>query len=225
MKNFLKQLLIGAIAGFIAVTVYLLIPFNEWTFPIRTVIIILYVIVLVSFLYCLIVANKIKHLAQQNLVGDAEDEAEEFINKKMFDYSFSNNTGATLAILGLSLAVIANATLLVTIGAILSTISYFIMSYMMKLMKLAYPNRNLPEVGEKHYAQKLMEVSDEGERHVMLHGLYKVYNFANMAFAFSIIGIAIYTSITGDSQLFSMIVIAFILLVMNSVYSFSVRNK
>lgn len=225
MINFLKQLLIGAVVGIGIVMIYLLIPFNQMTFPIQTVTIGLYIIVFLTWVYCLIVANNIKQLAKNNLEGEAEDEAEEIMNKKMYDFSFSNNTGATLAILAMSLSVIENNMLYILIGIVAATISYFMMAYMIRLMKLASPDRNLPDVGDKDYAKKLLDISDEGERHVMLHGLYKTYNFSNMAFTFSIMGIAIYSSLTGDSQLFSIIVISAILLLMNGVYVFSVRSK
>ena len=225
MINFLKQLFIGAIVGIGIVMIYLLIPFNNLSFPIQTVTIGLYIIVFLTWVYCLIVANKIKQLAKNNLEGEAEDEAEEIMNKKMYDFSFSNNTGATLSILAVSLSVIENNLLFILIGVVAAAVSYFMMAYMMRLMKLASPERNLPDVGDKDYAKKLMDISDEGERHVMLHGLYKTYNFSNIAFAFAIIGIAIYSSLTGDSQLFSIMVISVILLVMNGVYVLSVRNK
>jgi len=225
MINFLKQLLIGAIAGFGIVMIYLMIPFNQMTFPMQTVTIGLYIMVLLTWVYCLIVAKQIKQLAKNNLEGEAEDEAEEIMNKKLYDFSFSNNTGATLSILAVSLSVIENNLLFILIGVVAAAVSYFMMAYMLRLMKLASPDRNLPNVGDKDYAKKLMDISDEGERHVMLHGLYKTYHFSNIAFAFAIIGIAIYSSLTGDSQLFSMIVISAILLVTHGVYVFSIRNK
>src|SRR5699024_6554709 len=221
MINFLKQLLIGAVAGIGIVMIYLLIPFNQMTFPIQAVTIVLYIIVFLTWVYCLIIANQIKQLAKNNLEGEAEDEAEEIMNKKMYDFSFSNNTGATLSVLAVSLSVIENNLLLILIAVVAAAVSYFMMAYMMRLMKLASPERDLPDVGDKNYAKKLMDISDEGERHVMLHGLYKTYNFSNIAFTFAIIGIAIYSSLTGDSQLFSIIVISAILLVMNGVYVFS----
>lgn len=225
MKNFSKQLLIGAISGFVVVMIYLFIPFDTMTFPIQTVSIILYIIVLLSWIFCLIIANQVKKLAKKNLDGEAEDEAEEVINKKMYDFSFSNNTGATLAILGLSLSLIGNHLLLVMIGSIAAIISYGMTVYMMRLMKLAYPDRHLPNVGDRDYAKKLLEVSDEGERHVMLQGLYKAYNFINIACVFAIIGIAMYSSVTEDSQLFSIITITVIVIITNGVYVASIRNK
>ncbi len=223
--NFIKQFLIGAIGGFIVISIYFLIPFNNMTFPTTTVLIILYAIVLLGWIFCFVIANQIKRLAKEDLVGDDEDQAEGIINKKLYDYSFSNNVSAIFAVLGMSIALLKMHNPLIIIGVIVTLLSYSMTSYMMKLYKLAYPNRNLPDVGDKKYAKKLLEISDDGERHVMLHGLYKAYNFANIAFVFAIIGISFYSLVTEDSQLFSIIVISLLLLMMNAVYVFSIRNR
>src|SRR5699024_11705263 len=89
-----------------------------------------------DLVYCLIIANQIKQLAKNNLEGEAEDEAEEIMNKKMYDFSFSNNTGATLSVLAVSLSVIENNLLLILIAVVAAAVSYFMMAYMMRLMKL-----------------------------------------------------------------------------------------
>src|SRR5699024_1721356 len=115
MINFLKQLFIGGIVGIGIVMIYLLITFTNLSFLIHTVQIGLYIIVFLTWVYCLIIAKKIKQLAKNNLEGEAEDEAEEIMNKKMYDFSFSNNTGATLAILAMSLSVIENNLLFILI--------------------------------------------------------------------------------------------------------------
>lgn len=223
--NFIKQFLIGAIGGFIVISIYFLIPFDNMTFPTTTVLIILYAIVLLGWIFCFVIANQIKRLAKEDLVGDDEDQAEGIINKKLYDYSFSNNVSAIFAVLAMSIALLEMHLPLLIIGVIVTLLSYSMTTYMMKLYKLAYPNRNLPDVGDKKYAKKLLEISDDGERHVMLHGLYKAYNFANIAFVFAIIGISFYSLVTEDSQLFSIIVISLLLLMMNAVYVFSIRNR
>ena len=114
---------------------------------------------------------------------------------------------------------------LLIIGVIVTLLSYSMTTYMMKLYQLAYPDRNLPDVGDKDYSKKLLEISDDGERHIMLYGLYRAYNFVNIAFVFAIIGISFYSLVTEDSQLFSIIVISLLLLMMNAVYVFSIRNR
>src|SRR5699024_7430106 len=129
MINFLKQLFIGAIVGIGIVMIYLLIPFNNLSFPIQMVTIGLYIIVFLTWVYWLIDANKRKQLTKNNLEGEAEDEAEEIMNKQMYDFSFSNNTGATLSILAVSLSVIENNLLFILIGVVAAAVSYFMMAY------------------------------------------------------------------------------------------------
>lgn len=223
--NFIKQFLLGAIGGFIVINIYFLIPFDNMTFPTTKVLIILYAIVLLGWIFCFVIANQIKRLAKEDLVGDDEDQAEGIINKKLYDYSFSNNVSAIFAVLAMSIALLEMHLPLLIIGVIVTLLSYSMTTYMMKLYQLAYPDRNLPDVGDKDYSKKLLEISDDGERHIMLYGLYRAYNFVNIAFVFAIIGISFYSLVTEDSQLFSIIVISLLLLMMNAVYVFSIRNR
>lgn len=223
--NFLKQFLIGGVIGVIAVSIFLLIPFSELTFPLHIVSIILYIVVVLCWVFSFIIANKIKKIANKELVGEAEDEAEEVMNKLLYDFSFGTNIGAIIAIVAMSLSVMAMNFTLIIAGIVASFFSYYMTSYMMTLMKLAYPERELPEISDKDFSKKLLEASDDGERHIMLQGLYKVYSFANAAFLFAIMGLALYSVVTDDSQLFSIIVISIILVTMNGMYLISVRNR
>lgn len=223
--NFLKQFLIGGVIGVIAVSIFLLIPFSEITFPLHIVSIILYIVVVLCWVFSFIIANKIKKIANKELVGEAEDEAEEVMNKLLYDFSFGTNIGAIIAIVAMSLSVMAMNFTLIIAGIVASFFSYYMTSYMMTLMKLAYPERELPEISDKDFSKKLLEASDDGERHIMLQGLYKVYSFANAAFLFAIMGLALYSVVTDDSQLFSIIVISIILVTMNGMYLISVRNR
>lgn len=223
--NFLKQFLIGGVIGVIAVSIFLLIPFSELTFPLHIVSIILYIVVVLCWVFSFIIAKKIKKIANKELVGEAEDEAEEVMNKLLYDFSFGTNIGAIIAIVAMSLSVMAMNFTLIIAGIVASFFSYYMTSYMMTLMKLAYPERELPEISDKDFSKKLLEASDDGERHIMLQGLYKVYSFANAAFLFAIMGLALYSLLTDDSQLFSIIVISIILVTMNGMYLISVRNR
>lgn len=223
--NFLKQFLIGGVIGVIAVSIFLLIPFSEIKFPLHIVSIILYIVVVLCWVFSFIIANKIKKIANKELVGEAEDEAEEVMNKLLYDFSFGTNIGAIIAMVAMSLSVMAMNFTLIIAGIVASFFSYYMTSYMMTLMKLAYPERELPEISDKDFSKKLLEASDDGERHIMLQGLYKVYSFANAAFLFAIMGLALYSVVTDDSQLFSIIVISIILVTMNGMYLISVRNR
>ncbi len=223
--NAIKQYTISGVIGFLIVWAIILIPFTKLGFPITMVTISLFVIVIISWIYNFFVAKHINKLINNELEGDAEDEAEDKLSKKFYEYSFSMNAGAIISVLALAFAMIELSLILITIAIVMTIASYTLSSYMMHLMKKAYPERDLPDHSDEDYSKKLLEISDEGERYLMLEGLYKVYQFANAAFLFAIIGIALYSVVSGDSQLFSMIVISIILLIMNGMYAFSVRNK
>jgi len=221
----IKQYAISGVIGFLIVWAIILIPFSKLDYSIMIVTISLFVIVIISWIYNFFVAKHINKLINNELEGDAEDEANDKLSKRFYEYSFGMNVGAIISVLALAFAMIELSLILITIGIVMTIASYTLSSYMMHLMKKAYPERDLPDLSDKDYSKKLLEISDEGERHLMLEGLYKVYQFANAAFLFAIIGIALYSVVSGDSQLFSMIVISIILLIMNGMYAFSVRNK
>lgn len=223
--NLLKQLAIGAIVGALFALFFLYFPYSTLSFPMTTMIIVLYIIVAILWIGAWIVSRKINKLIRTEWTGDAEDEAEALLNRKFYDYSFCMNISAIIAILGFAMAIIDYHLLLIVIGFIATIISTTLGSYMIKLMKRAYPERNLPDTSEKNYSQKLLDVSDEGEKHIMLQGMYKAYNFANGGFLFAIMGITLYSVATEDSQLFSIIIIAIILLITNVIYILSIRNK
>lgn len=73
--------------------------------------------------------------------------------------------------------------------------------------------------------KNFLEVSDEGERHVMLIGFYKSYNLMNFVLFIAIVLSTFYSITTNHSQLFSIILIGIVLIIVNGKYCFSVRNK
>src|SRR5690625_4044539 len=101
--NLIKQFIICGIIGFIAICIFFLISFTKISFPIETVTIILYVIVLISWLYNMIVANKIKKMTKVDLEGDAEDDVKAEIDKRLYDFSLSTSVGAVMSVVGLTL--------------------------------------------------------------------------------------------------------------------------
>jgi len=223
--NLLKQLGIGAVVGALVALIFLFFPYSSLSFPVITAIIVLYIVVLILWISAGVISRSISKLIHTDWQGDKEDEAEAIIIRKFYDYSFCMNVSAIIAILGFAMAVMENHFTLIIIGLIATIVSTLMGSYMIKLMKKAYPERNLPDVNEKNYAKKLLAVSDEGEKHIMLHGMYKAYNFSNVGFMFAIMGITLYSVATEDSQLFSIIIISIILLITNVIYIFTIRNK
>ena len=70
-----------------------------------------------------------------------------------------------------------------------------------------------------------MEMSDEGERHVMLQGIYKAFTSINSLLFFAVLALIGYSVISGVSQLFGIFSILLILMVINVQYMLNIRNK
>lgn len=223
--NMIKQLGIGAIAGFVIAILFMLFKDFSFTIPIAFVINSLYVLIVMLWCYCLFAGQKIKRLSKKELEGEAEDEADDIISKTFYNYSFCGNSSMIIAVLALSLSMIESSILMTGIGIIAIIIGYIMTAYMLHVIKGAYPERNLPGMADKDFSKKMLEISDAGEKHIMLHALYKAYGFANTAFIIAIIAIALYSIFTGDAQLFSIVLISVILIIMNGIYLLEAKNK
>lgn len=112
---------------------------------------------------------------------------------------------------------------------LISAVTYLVVLYLTVvqtgMVSSLYPDRDLPKPGDKKYAEKLMAASDEGERHIMLNGLYKTYNFLQTGLFLGIVILIFYSIITGESQIFSIILIAVILIISHLKYSMEIREK
>jgi len=112
---------------------------------------------------------------------------------------------------------------------LISGVTYLVVLYLTitqaSLIEQLYPDRDLPKVGDKKYAEKLLASSDEGERHIMLNGLYKTHNFVQVGLFMGIVILIFYSIITGESQIFSIILIGVILILSQLKYSLEIREK
>lgn len=112
---------------------------------------------------------------------------------------------------------------------LISGITYLVVLYLSivqtGIISKLYPERDLPKPGDKKYTEKLLEVSDEGERHIILNGLYKTHNFVLAGLFMGIVVLIFYSIITGESQIFSIILIGVILIISQLKYSLEIREK
>ncbi|MGM7721517.1 DUF3169 family protein [Metabacillus sp. Hm71] len=226
MKKVWIQLIISGAVGFIVAILLL----NYFTFDFSnyadTIVISILVMIFILLGLSVFLYRQIKKLNHTQFTGDEEDEADVLMYKKFMDYSFFVQVSNTLSILALCITVITSQKLVFTIIAVVTLIlSYILTALMTSLMQLVYPERNLPSISEPNYSEKLLDISDEGEKHVMLIGLYKAYQLLSVALIFAIVLSTLYSLSTGNSQLFSIIIMSIVLLLVNGKYCLSVRNK
>lgn len=169
---------------------------------------------------------EVKKLHNTDAKGDEEDEVDLLIYKKFADYSFLVQSSIVLSVLVLCTTVVTLQSVVLTLIAIATIIvGYLFTIFMNNLLQLVYPERNIPNFSDSKYAEKLLKILDEGEKHVMLIGFYKSYNLLNVGLLIGIVLSTFYSISTDQSQLFSIIVMSLVLIIVNGKYCFSIRNK
>jgi len=225
MKTVIK-VLICAVIGFVVATLML----NNFTLDFMkyadVIVITLLVTIFTLLGVSLILFRQIKKLHDTELTGDEEDEVDLVMYKKFTDYTFYVQSGLVLSVLVLCTSVIASQSIFFTIISIVTImLSYMFTLYMTSLIQLIYPERNIPNFSEPNYDEKLLEISDEGEKHVMLVGFYKSFNLMSVALLIAIILATFYSISTDQSQLFSIVVMSLVLIIVHGKYCITIRNK
>lgn len=219
--------LLGAFVGFLGMYAAINFDFTQG-FPsiVFEVNIVLVAITVVLLIFTIISTVQMKKKATLILSGDEEDQRDVWQYKRFSDVSLCATTALVLSIVAVATSIITvQPTWLLLLSGIAVLASTFFSVTGSALIQTIYPERELPSPAEKNYAKKLLAASDEGEKFVMLQGLYKTFSTTNMLLIFSLFLLIIYSVGTGDSQLFSIFVIGLILIGANTQYLFTIRNK
>lgn len=221
------QTLVGGIVGFFGMYFALSLDFTS-DFSIFGLELTLFIIGIAVLLlvFSMVTIQRVKRKAKLQLRGEEEDELDSKQYKSYSDITLGSVVAMVLSVVATAIAVITEQPIWVVVAAGATLIGAILISIITPgLIKLIYPERDLPKPGEKDYAKKLLAVSDEGERHVMLEGLYRTHNTMNLALFIALLLLMIYSVSTGVSQLFAIFVVALILIIANVQYTFSIRNK
>ena len=220
------QLLIGAVVGFFGAYFMLSISSIDLLTYADGIVAGLLGIAFILLGWSFLLHMQIKKLGSKNLQGDEEDEIDLLKYKKFSDYSLFSQSSSIIALLALCVVLMTTKNMvLIVVGIIIAVISYLFQAYMVNLMRFVYPEREIPSISDTKYAKKLLESTDDGERYIMLNGLYKTYHLANSILIFAMVGATLYSVFTENSQVFSVVLMAIVLLVLNGNYLFAVRNK
>lgn len=93
------------------------------------------------------------------------------------------------------------------------------------LIRFTHPEFKLPNPQSPTYQQELFDSYDDGEKYLMLKGLYKLYFWIIILLALLGIALMFYSIFSGKSQLISIIGIGCILLFVQIYYSMSLKPK
>ncbi|WP_026859461.1 DUF3169 family protein [Jeotgalicoccus psychrophilus] len=145
--------------------------------------------------------------------------------------TFNVVTVATAVPLVLSLmalaiqALAAESPWLVALTIVLVFVSMFMSFQASALVNIIYPDKDLPEISDKNYAEKLFAASDEGEIFIMAKALYRSWTLTSTMLFFALILMIFYSFITEESQIFSIVIIGLIMIISQLKYAYEIREK
>lgn len=230
MTKMVGKMLIGALCGFLVMYMIMDSGFlnNPWG-ALDLSLELMILLMIISFglnIFNAMTWVIIMRESKRQVTGDEEDERAELQNKRYGDGMMAANIAmytstGMLALVGIT----AQPNAFIFISLCLLILSLSMMFITTKLVKVVDPDRDYPSVNDKQYAEKLMEMSDDGERHIMLHGLYRAFTSINMLLFFAVLVLIAYSILTGVSQLAGILIILFILIFTNAQYMLSIRKK
>lgn len=227
MKRTIKQFLGGAIIGGVFA---IFIVKDGFTLPLDEIAMELTIVFLsISLLLSIGSFVKLAQLKKQSakqFFGEDEDIQEENLYKLYSDASWASTLSLILSLVTACITVITEQLIFIQILSIpVILLALASVPLVGNYIKYAYPNREFPSYNDKKYTKKLFELSDEGERHIMLQGLYSAFSTTNVLLSGSLLLMMFYSVASGESQLFAILIIAVILVIVNTQYFLKIRNR
>ncbi|MEK5009481.1 DUF3169 family protein [Bacillus sp. FSL K6-3312] len=226
MKTIYKMLL-GALLGFLGAYCLLAAEFEMTLLDVAfEATLVISGLTIVLIVYCFSGISRMKKRVSLSVSGDEEDELEVKQYRTFTDLTLANTVSTILSIIAIGMAIVTEQPIWLIFVNVALFIVTIISSYVaISVLKLVYPNRNLPSPSDKDYSKKLLAISDEGEKHVMLGGLFHTYQMMNILLTSAMFILIVYSLGANHSQLFSIIVIGLVLIILNANYMFRIRNR
>ncbi|OUZ10023.1 DUF3169 family protein [Bacillus pumilus] len=226
MKTVYKMLL-GALLGFLGAYCLLAAEFEMTLLDVAfEATLVISGLTIVLIVYCFSGISRMKKRVSFSVSGDEEDELEAKQYRTFTDSTLANTVSTILSIIAIGMAIVTELPIWLILVNVALFIITIISSYVaLSVLKLVYPNRNLPSPTDKDYNKKLLAISDEGEKHVMLGGLFHTYQMMNILLTGAMFILIVYSLGANHSQLFSIIVIGIVLILLNANYMFRIRNR
>ncbi|MGG1695855.1 DUF3169 family protein [Bacillus zhangzhouensis] len=226
MKTVYK-ILLGALLGFLGAYCLLAAEFEMTLLDIAfEATLVISGLTILLIIYCFSGISRMKKRVSLSVSGDEEDELEAKQYRTFTDLTLANTVSTILSIVAIGMAIVTEQPIwLIVVNAALFLITIILSYTAISVLKLVYPNRNLPSPSDKDYGKKLLAISDEGEKHVMLDGLFHTYQMMNILLTGSMFIMILYSLGANHSQLFSIIVIGLVLIILNAYYMLKIRNR
>ena len=188
-------------------------------------------IVMIIIIIGLLLYAFIRH---RNLISLTKDKNRNMTDDEFDAYSYNSfnvitvMTSVSLILSFMSLAIqtmTAENPWLIVLTVILAFISLYMSIRSSALINIVYPDKDLPEISDKKYAEKLFAASDEGEIFIMAKALYRSWTLTSTMLFFALIFMIFYSFIMEESQIFSIVIIGLIMIINQLKYAYEIREK
>lgn len=137
------------------------------------------------------------------------------LERRSYNASYFACTAFVIALITLVIGFIlvrdSNPTIALT-SFLLCTVSLF--SINLKNLEFLYPNMKFPDPNSKDTVVDTLDIYDDGQKHILLKSLYKLYFTTILLFIFLAFALMFYSIFSGNNQIVSIIGIGFILLIL-----------
>lgn len=230
MKSFLKIVLalgIGFLVGFLIIELLYgnvtALDFSNLYFWLSILLLLLSVGLII---FVCLTSNILLKKNKQQAKNLNEDELDRFKYNTFNQLTAASTTALVMSLVALAIQILnAEIMWLIITSGIIFTITVILSIFVGGIINSLYPERNLPNPSDKDYADKLFEASDDGEIHVMAKGLYRSTQLTMTLLFISMVAMILYSIITEDSQVFSIIIIGLIMIINQVKYAKEIKER
>lgn len=144
-------------------------------------------------------ALKYKSLMETDINDQQADDYEKLTSLKFMRTSTIYYIQILVSLITIFILALGNASNAYIVWAIIPFIITIIPSLMIGFFVRKYDSR-MPKQGEKQYTEKVLEIMDEGERHITLVSMYKVYHINISLLIIAALFLGLFSIISGINQ-------------------------
>lgn len=230
MKSFLKIVLalgIGFLVGFLIIELLYgnvtVLDFSNLYFWLSILLLLLSVGLII---FVCLTSNILLKKNKQQAKNLNEDELDRFKYNTFNQLTAASTTALVMSLVALAIQILnAEIMWLIITSGVIFIITVILSIFVGGIINSLYPERNLPNPSDKDYADKLFEASDDGEIHVMAKGLYRSTQLTMTLLFISMVAMILYSIITEDSQVFSIIIIGLIMIINQVKYAKEIKER
>lgn len=144
-------------------------------------------------------ALKYKSLMETDINDQQADDYEKLTSLKFMRTNTIYYIQILVSLITIFILALGNASNSYIVWAIIPFIITIIPSLMIGFFVRKYDSR-MPKQGEKQYTEKVLEIMDEGERHITLVSMYKVYHINISLLIIAALFLGLFSIISGINQ-------------------------